>query len=450
MVKHANRDHVALAATLLVSRRNILLRIAAMLAAPPLLSGAARAQASKINMRISWWGSDDRHQKTLRLIKLWESKNPGASMTPQYGGLVGYQDKLSTEFAGRNAPDIMQISDNREALIASGRLLRLDEFIASGQLDLSNANKTVMATIKVGGKTYSIPWGLACGCYFLDTKVFADTRTELPGLDWTWDEYAQKAKAISKASPRGMYGSADIWAAAGTRAFYPFEFFLRQRGMSAFTEDGKLRFGTGELTEWFTFWDDLRKAGAVPPAEVTALENGFETSPIIAGRAAMYPINSSIASSLQGLTQHKLVVAPFPNGIGSKALPGPQFGSFINSSIQIYINADTKYKEQSIDFLNSVTNDPAFAKIQLMARGVPLSSKMTDLLMPDISPVERSMVTMVEFVQDHATPQYVAWPKSGSQIQDLMQRSHQEIAFGQASVADTVTRFFDEAGQIIG
>ena len=48
------------------------------------------------------------------------------------------------------------------------------------------------------------------------------------------------------------------------------------------TADGKLAFGKNELTEWLTFWDELRKAGAVPPAEVTALENGFETSPIVA------------------------------------------------------------------------------------------------------------------------------------------------------------------------
>ena len=93
------------------SRRSVLLGAGALLTGTA-LAGHAKAQ-EPAKMRISWWGSDDRHQKTLKLIKLWESRNPGVTMSAQYGGLIGYQDKLSTEFAGRNAPDIMQISDNR-------------------------------------------------------------------------------------------------------------------------------------------------------------------------------------------------------------------------------------------------------------------------------------------------------------------------------------------------
>ncbi len=429
------------------SRRSVLLGAGALLSGTALVGHAKAQEPAK--MRISWWGSDDRHQKTLKLIKLWESRNPGVTMSAQYGGLIGYQDKLSTEFAGRNAPDIMQISDNRKSLIASGRLLQLDDYIASGELDLSSANKSVLETLKVNGKLYSIPWGLAGGCWFFDTKVFADSKVELPKADWTWDEYAEKAKAISKVAPKGLYGSADIWAPTGTRALYPFEFFLRGRGKTAFTPAGKLNFGKEELTEWLTFWDEMRKAGAVPPAEVTALENGFETSPIITGRAAMYPINSSIASSLQGLAKNKLVVSPFPTGVGSKVLSGTQYGAFINTSLQVYANADTKYKKLAINFLNAITNDPEIAKIHLMARGVPLSSKMAQLVSPDISEIEQSMVQMVQYTQDKAASLFVPWPKAGSQIQDLMQRSHQQIAFGQSTVPQTVTRFFDEAGQIM-
>src|SRR5258708_6641556 len=72
-------------------------RGAAALAASPLFAGIGRAAGT--DMRIAWWGSDDRHQKTLKVLKLFEQQNPGVTMTPEYGGLIGYQDKLSTEFA---------------------------------------------------------------------------------------------------------------------------------------------------------------------------------------------------------------------------------------------------------------------------------------------------------------------------------------------------------------
>jgi multiple sugar transport system substrate-binding protein len=430
-----------------VSRRNVLAGAAA-LAASPLLANFVGAQETA-EMLIAWWGSDDRHQKTLKIMKLFEEKHPGLKMNAQYGGLIGYQDKIATQFAGGNAPDVMQISDNREALVASGRLLQLDDAISSGAINLSDANKSVIETIKVGGKLYSIPWGLACGCYFLDTKVFSDAGVEVPASDWTWDSYAEKAKAITKATSGKVYGSCDIWAPAGTRSLYPFEFFLRQRGMSTFTPDGQLGFQQAELTEWFTFWDELRKAGGTPPAEITASEGGFETSPLITGKAAMYPINSSIASSLQGLTKNKLVCSTFPNGIGSKALAGDKFGSFINSSMQVYINAATKHQDLAIQFLDFITNDPDAARIHLMARGAPLSAKIAQLIQPQVSPVEQSMADVVLYVQQKAVPQIVSWPVTGGQVQDLMQRSHQAIAFGQDTVEGTVNKFFDEAGIIL-
>jgi len=61
--------------------------------------------------------------------------------------------------------------------------------------------------------------------------------------------------------------------------------------------------------------------------------------------------------------------------------------------------------------VNLVINDPDFAKIQLMSRGVPLSGKITAQLMPEISPVEQSMVETTIVYQleaaKGASPQFV-------------------------------------------
>src|SRR6185437_6542695 len=107
-------------------------------------------------------------------------------------------------------------------LIASGRLQPLDDYISQGKIDTSDENQGVLATSKVKGKLYSLPWGLACGCYFLDNQVFQDAKVAIPDYGWTWDEYAKVAKSLSKPD---FYGSADIWAAAGTRALAALEVF---------------------------------------------------------------------------------------------------------------------------------------------------------------------------------------------------------------------------------
>src|SRR5687768_1848980 len=35
-----------------------------------------------VEIRFSWWGSDDRHQTTQEIIDLFEEKNPGITVVP--------------------------------------------------------------------------------------------------------------------------------------------------------------------------------------------------------------------------------------------------------------------------------------------------------------------------------------------------------------------------------
>ena len=48
----------------------------------------------KIELRMSWWGSQERHDKTLAAIELFEKQNPGVTITGEYSGFDGYMDKL--------------------------------------------------------------------------------------------------------------------------------------------------------------------------------------------------------------------------------------------------------------------------------------------------------------------------------------------------------------------
>lgn len=406
--------------------------------------------AANASMRMSWWGADDRHEKTLALLDLYEQNHPEVQFTPNYGGFVGYQDKAVTELSGGGGPDVMQIAD-RLPLIANGSLLQLDPFIESGAIDLSDANSNTVALQQFEGDQYTLPWGLATGVMFYDRKVFDAVGLGAPPNAWTWDEYRETAKAITEATPEGVYGSADIWAPAGTRAWAPFISFLLSRGIQPYTPDGQINFTPEILTEWFTFWQGMLEDGYVPPPSVTAQEAGFETSPLVTKVAAIYPINSSIASSLQGLTENPLGLTTLPTGLDSVThLPAEEFGQYINASITIGGNANTEFAEQVADFINFTLNDPEANKITLMSRGVPLSKSMAELVEPLVTPIEREMSEVVTFVQDNAAPEVVTFPTADGEMTTLMQNSHQAIAFGQADIQSTVDQFFTQAARLLG
>ena len=72
----------------------------------------AEAKEKVVNLKMSWWGGDDRHQKTLEALKLFEEKYPNIKVKPEYGGWQGWQEKVTTQIVGNTSPDVMQINWN--------------------------------------------------------------------------------------------------------------------------------------------------------------------------------------------------------------------------------------------------------------------------------------------------------------------------------------------------
>ena len=64
-----------------------------------------------VELRFSWWGSDKRAQVTQEAIDAFEAENPNIKIKPEYGDWSGYWDKLATQVAANDAPDIIQMDE---------------------------------------------------------------------------------------------------------------------------------------------------------------------------------------------------------------------------------------------------------------------------------------------------------------------------------------------------
>ena len=73
---------------------------------------ATTSSDDKIVLRVSWWGGEDRHKKTVEALKLFEQKYPNITVKAEYGGWQGWQEKITTQMAGGMAADLMQINWN--------------------------------------------------------------------------------------------------------------------------------------------------------------------------------------------------------------------------------------------------------------------------------------------------------------------------------------------------
>ncbi|GAB3979662.1 hypothetical protein GCM10027615_56550 [Plantactinospora veratri] len=71
--------------------------------------GGGDSESGTATLRYSWWGNADRAELMKQAIALFESKNPGVKVTPSFQEYEAYWQKMATETAGGNAPDVLQM-----------------------------------------------------------------------------------------------------------------------------------------------------------------------------------------------------------------------------------------------------------------------------------------------------------------------------------------------------
>src|SRR6187200_3796759 len=64
------------------------------------------------NLALAWWGNATRNKNTQAMIDAYMKANPDVKISGQPGEFNSYWDKLATQTAGGQAPDIIQMDMN--------------------------------------------------------------------------------------------------------------------------------------------------------------------------------------------------------------------------------------------------------------------------------------------------------------------------------------------------
>ena len=99
---------------------------------------------------MSTWGNDSRLKLTEEAVAAFEQANPGITVQVENSEFSSYWDKLATQTAGNDAPDVIQMDESYIAAYG-GRSALLDLGTQSSVLDLSAMDAKVLDTGKVGG-----------------------------------------------------------------------------------------------------------------------------------------------------------------------------------------------------------------------------------------------------------------------------------------------------------
>jgi multiple sugar transport system substrate-binding protein len=392
----------------------------------------------KVELRVAWWGGQARHDKMNELFDLFEEKNPNITVSREFTVENQYAEKFTTQAAGGNAPDVMQTSSFFQFdFVKRNMMLDLGPLVESGDLNVKDLDPMDIEGGKVNDKLYAISLGHNITGVIYNKAMFEKAGLELPKNNWTWDEYVETAKALQKSLGN------DAWATEDEGGVYRgLELFAQQRGKSVFKGDG-LGINKQDLTDWFTFWDQMRKDGLTPPADIQS-EQGDKTqeqSMLALGKAAMISKSSNQLKIYQGSAKDELAIVSYPmDPNGEKKVP------LIVASLGI--SAKTKHPKEAAKLINFVVNDPDAAKIFKGEHGPQASKQMQEVIKPVLGEPENKEYAFVDEMIQSSKP-YPSMPSNSTSVQKLLLSTNQAIAFKQKSISQAVDEFFSQAEQIL-
>lgn len=405
--------------------------------------GTGESSSGSGSIQFAWWGNPERDKRTREAIKAYEKKRKNITIRDQVTNWDDYWDKLATNVAGGNPPDLIQMDYAYITEYAqNGQLLALDEYVP-GKLAIDDFDERSLNSGMVDDKLYGATMAINSVTMLYNETLIKEAGLELPGDDeLTWSGYADFAKQLTKATPDKVWGSPNAMLSD-----VPFECWLRQRGKALFTEDGQLGYEPADMEEWFTFWTDLQAAGAIPPPEMEIESTGDIADALMVKAQTGFSFSwSNQLVAFNTASPDTITMHMFPQGDGPDAQPG----QFYKASMLLSIAAKSENQDATVALTNALLTEPEFAKHLGFERGVPPKPSVRDALAADANDDDRATVDYIVGIEDKIGDTPPPPPQGATKVEDAFTFAVEETAYGRVSVKDSVDRFFDDATNALG
>jgi multiple sugar transport system substrate-binding protein len=368
-------------------------------AAAPTTAPAA-ASGDKIELRFAWWGSQDRHDRTIKVIQMYEQLHPNITITYEFAGFTDYFTKMSTYATGGNLPDLMQQDyATINQWTQNGLIVPLDDYVNDHTINLSDVPKASIDGGRINGKLIALNLGNNSQSMMLDADAFQKAGVPLPADTWTWDDFAQSARTIHSklniAAGGANLDDVQMWKSLHIGL-----------GEWVYTSDNKALGYADDMpfVNYLKLLGQLQDEGAITSQqeEIANYRTGnVEALPIVKGQAAMQYLwsNQLVAAwKAAGDSRHfKLAMLPRTSASGKAE-------NYLKPSQFISITKDSKHPREAAQFIDFLTNSVDANNILLGERGVPISPKVQDAIKDKLSPAQLEAQNYVSQVEKEGSP----------------------------------------------
>ena len=254
---------------------------------PNASSGGGGGGEDSGTVRIYWWGGDLRQTMTEEALELFGAQNAEITVEPEYSEWTGYWDKLATQTAGGDMPDLLQMDEAYiDSYGARGSLLDLESL--GEALDLSAMDAKVLDTGRLAdGTLVGAPLGIGIFSVGVNLDLLEASGQELPDdTTWTWEELRETAAAISEwGADQGVTGLDFFGQGAAELGAW-----ARQSGQQLFPREDETAVDADTITSFLEYAKSLIDEGATPgvDAQIEDVGAGVEQGRFGTGKSVFH------------------------------------------------------------------------------------------------------------------------------------------------------------------
>ena len=333
-------------------KKSLVLMVIVMVLAAVL---SAAAENVTLNVVTSYGGDDGNRANFEAAVAEYEAQTGNKVNDGSATSNEEWKARVLTDFETGSEPDVLFFFTNADAepFVSAGKVVSIDE-IRAEYPDYATNMKDSMLAVASDGKNYAVPSYGYWENMFVNKAVLADCGVEVPGPDYTWDQFLADCETIKEA------GYTPIACSLVEVPHYWFEFMVMNNGTVANHLDVPAAADDAAAAKWAAGLNDIKalyEAGFFPANTLTASD--AETVELFNSGEAAFLIDGSwkVGYFTQNAADLNDFAISYVPGKGersaSEAIGGISMGYFITRKAW----DDPAKREAAVEFVSQLTSD---------------------------------------------------------------------------------------------
>ncbi len=410
---------------------------------------AFAGNASSQELRFAWWGGGERHEAMLAATKLFEAKNPGVKIKAEYSGFQGYQERLSTQIAGRNEPDVMQVNWAWLSAFSKNGEGFYDLRKSASVVKLSEFSDNDLALTTINGKLNALPVGFTARMFYWNKAVLDKAGVPMPK---TWDDLFTASKALrAKAGTKAYLVDGNLYDMILMSQAY-----IYQKYGTPYIDakTNKVAMIPAALKEWVGIYKRWQDENVVTPlpyrVSLGSAEKPIEQQPdwVNGNWAGVYTWDSTVRliGSTLPTKGNELEVGEF------LTLPGAKNSGMFGRPVHVYaVSKRTKHADLASRFASFMLTDPEAIRVLGVSRGIPATNIGFQILSKEdrLKPIEVKAYARISTQQkaNAITPPAAAFEHP--RMQKFVREVFEQVGYGKITVDEAAKQLAEQGSTIL-